>query len=459
MQWRRLAVHPLRPGLAVTALLMAAALLAQLVDNLVVEIPGVRDALDPQLEGNIPSAWNTVLLMLIALGAGLLAGAGRRGRPGWAMIGATAALMSVDEAAGIHENLGVVTRSVGLSTRSFAWIVPGVVIAGTGLLALGWATRGVERHARRQLAGAAAVYLTGAIAMEYVNGRVLRTTRRHSAAYDVGTVVEESLEMGACLWALQVVTRLVATRWEVTTPRADRWPGLARARIRHLVAGSLVLWASLVGAWLAVTRLAPHFDRHHPARAVLDPRTETSIPTWLQLALGVLAAVALGVLAGAARSRQREHALVAAVVAAIAVGEGVAVHERLSGVFPGGDDMPVSPWLILGGPVALAAAIVTLRAVRALPPALGRPVGAGVGVFLASAVVGEVVSSAVGRREGLWAATPWILAEETGEILGVALVAAAAVLAVAAVTRPGRAAEPSHDDPGSADPSRARRLR
>ena len=75
------------------------------------------------------------------------------------MVAAAAAYLSVDEAAALHERLANVVPS-GIDVTTYAWSLPGSLLAVAGV---------------------------------------------DSKLYTVGTLVEESVEMGACVYAVTVI--------------------------------------------------------------------------------------------------------------------------------------------------------------------------------------------------------------------------------------------------------------
>lgn len=192
-------------------------------------IPDIRRLVSVDVEANLPTWWNSTLLLAVAglaLTAALLSsGAARPGRLSWLGLTAATALLSADETVSLHERLGEVGRSwkrwAGGSLPTHAWILPGAVLAAVGTVcAVLWA-RGLPRALRRGLLGALAVYLGGALITEAFNGWAHEHS--YSTVLMLGTIVEEGLEMGGCLVALAALGRYVVL---------ERDPGSGRAAIR-----------------------------------------------------------------------------------------------------------------------------------------------------------------------------------------------------------------------------------
>jgi hypothetical protein len=169
----------------------------------------------------VPSWFSSMLLIGCALVAAILAAltrlAGGRDARYWAALAAVLSLLSLDEAAALHERLGGPAAEVlGAATRGalhFAWVVPGVVLAlVVGLAFLRFVLR-LPRSTRRLVVAAAALYLTGAAALEAVGGMVLEA-QGHRAMYLLVTAAEEGLEMAGAVLLLYAILRLLRLRPE-----------------------------------------------------------------------------------------------------------------------------------------------------------------------------------------------------------------------------------------------------
>lgn len=192
----------------------------------VTPMPRIRALVNINGEANLPAWWNSALLMTIGFGA-LAARAFETERPArraWLTVAVAALLLSLDEIAGLHERLGAPVREAGIEVPTFAWLVPGVFIGAalaTVLVVLG---RGLPLPTRHWLLLALVCYLVGALGVEAING-TLRSADR-LIYYWIGTTVEETVEMIACVVAVGAIARVVADQWArwVSERRSDH-PG------------------------------------------------------------------------------------------------------------------------------------------------------------------------------------------------------------------------------------------
>ena len=118
----------------------------------------------------------------------------------------------------------------GFRVPTFAWLVPGVVIATALFVVLVAIGRGLPQPTRRGLLIALVCYLGGAIGVEAVNDTLRGADR---LIYDwVGTTIEETVEMVSCIIAIGIIARLLAER-------LDHAMGLNRARTLEVVGHGL----------------------------------------------------------------------------------------------------------------------------------------------------------------------------------------------------------------------------
>lgn len=166
-------------------------------------------------ELNAPTWWSASALLFCAGLAGLVAALQHRRTPGawhWALLAATLAFLSLDEAALLHEELSKpLTRSLDLDEAQWqywAWVGP--YLAAT-VLFVGVFARFLRRlppHTRRPLIAGGILFLTGAAGLELV-GRELWDEGDVSMPYLVLVGVEEVLEMlGVTLVAYALLTYL-----------------------------------------------------------------------------------------------------------------------------------------------------------------------------------------------------------------------------------------------------------
>ncbi|MFF0729738.1 hypothetical protein [Streptomyces sp. NPDC004134] len=219
----------------ITVLVLAADLLTRGFNHFE-PIPSVRRMVNVDLEANLATWWNSTLLLAVAgvaLAAALLSGRGARpGRLSWLGFSAATATLSIDETVSLHERLGEVGKSwketAGVALPSHAWVLPGAILAVAGVVvAVVWARR-LPRDLRFGLLGALGVYLGGALVVEAFNGWAHKND--YSLTLMLGTLVEEGLEMGACVVALAVLGRYVVVEHDPVTGRISAFLRYERSR-------------------------------------------------------------------------------------------------------------------------------------------------------------------------------------------------------------------------------------
>jgi predicted Co/Zn/Cd cation transporter (cation efflux family) len=163
-------------------------------------------------EQNLPTWYASSLLLACAV---LLLAIGRDARVrhrrfalAWLVLAAGFAVMSLDEASELHEDLhGLVD---GGDVLYFDWVIP----AGIAVVAIGVAfvpfLRALPPIRRRHILLAGAVYLGGALVMELPLGWWTARHGADSTGYALIDWVEESLELAGATWFLLVLT----TRWD-----------------------------------------------------------------------------------------------------------------------------------------------------------------------------------------------------------------------------------------------------
>ena len=180
-----------------------------------VDVASVRDYFDPALENNLPTWWNGLLLALIAVSALVVAAveprSARTQRTAWSWIAGISAFLSLDEVTSLHERL---KSGVDIGTR--AWVVPGAALALCGAAWLIWVCRKLPRHTTNRLLIALVVYGAGALGVEAASGWISETTFETEWFSVARIVVEETLEMGACVWAIAVVVDALHVRRAAT---------------------------------------------------------------------------------------------------------------------------------------------------------------------------------------------------------------------------------------------------
>lgn len=174
-------------------------------------------------EANLPT-WFASMLLLAASGLALVSGLGMaHERRGWTLVAAVFLVMSIDEAAVLHEML-IVPMQAAFELRGllyYGWMIP----AGLAALAVaGYLLPFVWRlppDVRGRLVLAGAVYLGGALGVEAVTGAI-EEARGRDLLYHLLAVLEESLELAGVLIAVSALLR-----------RLERLPQPLEIRFEH----------------------------------------------------------------------------------------------------------------------------------------------------------------------------------------------------------------------------------
>jgi hypothetical protein len=169
---------------------------------------------DFDTERNLPTFFSGCLLLINSL---LLLAVWRThiqlpDRRAWFLLASLFTFLAFDEFFGVHEHLTEPVReTLSLSgVFFFSWIVA----YGAAALALSLAFAPVwwrlESHAKRALALAAALYLSGAIGMEMIGGWYFETVRgARDAAFALLCTIEESLEITGSIVLLRALLGMV----------------------------------------------------------------------------------------------------------------------------------------------------------------------------------------------------------------------------------------------------------
>jgi hypothetical protein len=266
---------------------------------------GISHLLNLNREGNLP-AWFSSALLLTA--AGLLTvtavDAPRQVRPRWYILGAVFVLLSVDEAAAMHELLNVPLRAA-LETRSllyFPWILAGLSFAALVGLAEWRLLVSLPAAVRRRFLAAGAVYVGGAAGLEAIAAPVY-SGGRLPTLHTILIVVEESMEMaGVALFILALLRYLEDRRFHATIrvidepPAACAPPDAWHVRRRSLMTGIFVLVTGLAAVSIALQALHHlHVWRMPAAVRLFSVGDPFNVPTWylasMLLGCGVLFAL------------------------------------------------------------------------------------------------------------------------------------------------------------------------
>lgn len=177
--------------------------------------PAVR-FVDVRAEANLHTWFNVAVL---AVGAvihscvGVLARRSGRSWWPWAVTSSVLVLLSVDDLASLHEQLEPVGRAIGGGTGAFhfAWLLPGLVLAGGFLVAALAGVRRVPVVASRWLMGGVATLLIAAVGLEAVGGLVLSSIG-DGPGYILLSHLEEFGETCAAAMLLAAAIAAVAVR-------------------------------------------------------------------------------------------------------------------------------------------------------------------------------------------------------------------------------------------------------
>lgn len=207
------AAAPLRVHAVVSTLVtVASALLALsvlgqiLTRGLGASLPfGLVPLFDVDQERSIPTFFSALLLAFSALLFALIGRAERGLRRSdhryWYVLMGGFLLMAFDEAAHIHEEINAMLKSIpsGIGTLENPWALVAIApIMVLGALFLGFLGR-IPKSTRRHLLVAAALYLTGVIVIELLDGAYAQAYGAANLAYAVLVTIEEAFEMAGII--------------------------------------------------------------------------------------------------------------------------------------------------------------------------------------------------------------------------------------------------------------------
>jgi hypothetical protein len=207
---------------AVAALLAVSVILAS-AGALVVTIsdrenrPLLMRAFDLDLEGNVPTIFSGMVLLIDCVLLTLVAVESRRTQKlaawGWFLLAALFATMSIDEVADLHNRAGAfVPRAVqAISFLRFRWVVPGLAFAAlTFATLIPFLTR-LSPGTRTRMLACGALYLSGALGMEMAGAwsRSPASGFRGVNLYEYLVVIEEALEMTGAILFVAVLLRYI----------------------------------------------------------------------------------------------------------------------------------------------------------------------------------------------------------------------------------------------------------
>ncbi len=178
---------------------------------------------DVGVENSIPTYFAVLNLLLAALLLWVIYQAGRvegeRTARHWAALAGVLFFLSLDEGVAIHEHFETLAerladRGIPLLSSSWAWIPFGAALAlGVGVAFLPF-LRALPRRLVIRFVLAGALYLTGALVMEYLGGVMLTRgiTSEGGILYQMEELVEEGLELFAIAFFNNVLYAEIARR-------------------------------------------------------------------------------------------------------------------------------------------------------------------------------------------------------------------------------------------------------
>ncbi len=178
---------------------------------------------DVGVENSVPTYFAVLNLLLAALLLGVVylaeRASGERTARHWAALALVLFFLSLDEGVAIHERFEILAerladRGIPLLTSSWAWIPFGAALAlGVGVAFLPF-LRSLPRRLVIRFLLAGALYLTGALVMEYLGGVMLTRglTTEDGLLYQMEQLVEEGLEMFAIAFFNNVLYAEIARR-------------------------------------------------------------------------------------------------------------------------------------------------------------------------------------------------------------------------------------------------------
>ncbi len=182
--------------------------------------------LDLGHEPSLPNWYSSLALLAVAGMARLLAraeeDAGGRLAKSWTLFSVLFVALALDEAILIHEMANVPMRAL-LSTSGalyFAWIIPGAGFALAVALFFRGFLRSLEARTRNLIVASGAIFVSGAIGVEMIEGIIVPSLGIGSLDYTVAEMAEEGLEMCGVVLVLYALTdhfarRVGMVRWRI----------------------------------------------------------------------------------------------------------------------------------------------------------------------------------------------------------------------------------------------------
>ncbi len=152
-------------------------------------------------EGNLPTWFSAILLLVAGLVAAVVSAA-ERTRGGqvwwyWALMAVGFVTFSADEAASLHERLVVPLRALvrGSPWLRYPIVIPGTVAVGTAVVVFGGFVRRLPAETQRAIVGGAGVFLFGVLVIETIGGWFDPVLHGDNVPYVLLATVEEVCEL------------------------------------------------------------------------------------------------------------------------------------------------------------------------------------------------------------------------------------------------------------------------
>jgi hypothetical protein len=178
---------------------------------------GFVELFDANGEANVPTWYSSSLLLISAILLGLIGAAKRAGGEKYAnyWIGLCAVFffISMDEAAAFHEKVGVLLQAA-LDTSGalyYAWVIPyGILVAVLALAYLRFLIA-LPKETRFRIMLAGALYVGGAIGLEFFQGYQATHFEKESMTMSTLTTIEETLEMWGIVFFIYALMSYIAS--------------------------------------------------------------------------------------------------------------------------------------------------------------------------------------------------------------------------------------------------------
>ncbi len=152
-------------------------------------------------ETNIPSFFNTLLLLITAASAYFIYVLKKKSKQPtfhWLLICFLFLFLALDETISIHERVNLLIYNKGWRSGGFfkfLWIVPYLLLALVFLLSSLSLLRSLPAKTRNGFLLAGTIYVAGAAGFEMIGGKIIDTRGMDNMLYIISASVEEILEM------------------------------------------------------------------------------------------------------------------------------------------------------------------------------------------------------------------------------------------------------------------------